>query len=66
MENNIKKYRKAKQISQDELAKKCNVTRQTINAIENNKYDPSLTLAIRIAQTLGVNIDELFIFKINN
>lgn len=66
MENNIKKYRKAKQISQDELAKKCNVTRQTINAIENNKYDPSLTLAIRIAQTLGIKIDEAFIFKTNN
>ncbi|OIK09969.1 helix-turn-helix transcriptional regulator [Bacillus sp. MUM 13] len=62
MENNIKKYRKAKQLSQDELAKHCNVTRQTINAIENNKYDPSLTLAIRIAKILGIKIDEAFIF----
>ncbi|MGG3421893.1 helix-turn-helix transcriptional regulator, partial [Heyndrickxia faecalis] len=46
MQNNIKKYRKKKQMSQEELAKKCNVTRQTINAIENSKYDPSLRLAV--------------------
>jgi len=63
MENNIKKYRKAKQMSQEELAKKCNVTRQTINAIENNKYDPSLSLAVKIAQCLEISIDTAFIFN---
>ncbi|MEZ0118386.1 UNVERIFIED_ORG: putative transcriptional regulator [Heyndrickxia coagulans] len=62
MQNNIKKYRKKKQMSQEELAKKCNVTRQTINAIENSKYDPSLRLAILISQILEVRINELFIF----
>ncbi|AVD57530.1 MULTISPECIES: helix-turn-helix transcriptional regulator [Heyndrickxia] len=62
MQNNIKKYRKKKQMSQEELAKKCNVTRQTINAIENSKYDPSLRLAVLISQILEVRIDELFIF----
>lgn len=49
-------------MSQEELAKKCNVTRQTINAIENSKYDPSLRLAILISQILEVRINELFIF----
>ncbi|AEP00744.1 transcriptional regulator, XRE family [Heyndrickxia coagulans 36D1] len=49
-------------MSQEELAKKCNVTRQTINAIENSKYDPSLRLAVLISQILEVRIDELFIF----
>ena len=39
-------------ISQEELAKQCHVTRQTINAIENNKYDPTLALAFNLAQSL--------------
>ena len=45
MKNNIKELRTAKKISQQELADRCHVTRQTINAIENEKYDPSLQLA---------------------
>jgi putative transcriptional regulator len=61
MENNIRELRKAKGISQEELAKFCGVSRQTINAIENNKYDPTLKLAFQLANTLGVTVDELFI-----
>ncbi|EGQ26401.1 DNA-binding protein, partial [Sporosarcina newyorkensis 2681] len=38
-----------------------NVSRQTINAIENNKYDPSLQLAFNLAKTLGVTVDDLFL-----
>lgn len=49
-------------MSQEELAKQCNVTRQTINAIENNKYDPTLALAFNLAQSLYSTVDELFIF----
>jgi putative transcriptional regulator len=49
-------------MSQDELAKVCGVSRQTINAIENNKYDPSLTLAFQLAAELGATVDELFLF----
>ncbi len=41
MENRIREKRKEMKISQEELAKKCGVSRQTINAIENNKYDPT-------------------------
>ena len=61
MRNVIKEYRENKGISQGKLADLCNVSRQTINAIENNKYDPSLQLAFDLARTLGVRIDELFL-----
>ncbi|KIL74755.1 helix-turn-helix transcriptional regulator [Bacillus badius] len=61
MENKIKEYREKSGLSQGKLAEKCNVSRQTINAIENNKYDPSLQLAFDIARTLKVTMEELFI-----
>lgn len=48
MENIIRKRRKELGLSQEELAKKCGVSRQTVNAIENNKYDPTLSLASRL------------------
>lgn len=60
MQNRIKKYREKKGIFQGKLADLCNVSRQTINAIENNKYDPSLQLAFNLAKTLGVTVDNLF------
>lgn len=60
MENSIRERRKEKGISQEELAGKCGVSRQTVNAIENNKYDPTLTLAFHLAQELGTTVDELF------
>ena len=52
--------RKSLGLSQEELAKACGVSRQTINAIENNKYDPTLALAFHLAKTLGTTVDELF------
>lgn len=52
-----------KGLSQEELARKCKVSRQTINAIENDKYDPSLPLAFTLSKVLGLSIEELFIFK---
>ena len=61
MKNNIKELRTAKKISQQELAGRCNVTRQTINAIENEKYDPSLQLAFALAKNLNTTVDKLFI-----
>lgn len=63
MKNNIKELRKLKNLSQEELAKLCNVSRQTINAIENDKYDPSLQLAFDLAATLKSKVDDLFIPK---
>lgn len=61
MENHIQTLRKAKGLSQDNLAKKCSVSRQTINAIENNKYDPTLNLAFKLAQELETTVDQLFL-----
>ena len=61
MKNNIKELRTAKKISQQELADRCNVTRQTVNAIENEKYDPSLQLAFDLAKNLNTTVDKLFI-----
>lgn len=61
MRNVIREKRKQKGISQDELAKKCGVSRQTVNAIENNKYDPTLALAFSLAGELGATVDKLFI-----
>ncbi|EHQ87578.1 helix-turn-helix transcriptional regulator [Desulfosporosinus youngiae] len=61
MENKIKEYREKNSLSQVKLAELCNVSRQTINAIENNKYDPSLQLAFDIARVLGTAMEDLFI-----
>ncbi len=58
--NTIRERRKEKGISQEELAKRCGVSRQTVNAIENNKYDPTLALAFKLAQELKTTVDELF------
>jgi len=63
VENSIRELRKNKDISQEDLAKKCKVSRQTINAIENNKYDPTLALAFKLAKELHTTVDELFISK---
>ncbi|MED2865897.1 helix-turn-helix transcriptional regulator [Bacillus thuringiensis] len=58
--NNVKQYRKSEGLSQLELAKKVNVARQTINLIENNKYNPSLALCIELAKTLKTDLNSLF------
>ncbi|NHC43214.1 helix-turn-helix transcriptional regulator [Bacillus sp. MM2020_1] len=63
MDNHIRYLRKIKKLSQDELAQLCNVTRQTINAIENNKYDPTLSLAFELANRLNTTVDELFVYN---
>lgn len=60
MDNQIRALRKALGLSQEELAKACGVSRQTINAIENNKYDPTLSLAFRLARELEMTVDGLF------
>ena len=60
MDNGIHTRRKELGLSQEELARQCGVSRQTVNAIENNKYDPTLSLAFRLAKILGLTVDELF------
>lgn len=60
MQNCIRELRRQKGISQETLAKACGVTRQTVNAIENNKYDPTLALAFALARELDTTVDALF------
>ena len=60
MENQIRARRKALGLSQEELARRCGVSRQTVNAIENNKYDPPLALAFHLAKELETTVDQLF------
>lgn len=62
MENQIRSLRKQQRLSQDDLAQLSYVTRQTINAIENDKYDPSLSLAFKLAEILEVTMEQLFIY----
>ncbi len=60
MKNILKVLRAEKDWSQADLADKLNVSRQTINAIETEKYDPSLPLAFKIAKLFGKKIEEIF------
>jgi putative transcriptional regulator len=60
MKNNIRVNRATKKISQDDLAKLVGVSRQTINAIENNKYYPSLELGLKLSKILKCSVNELF------
>ncbi|CAJ1225076.1 helix-turn-helix transcriptional regulator [Levilactobacillus zymae] len=60
MQNTIASRRKQRKLSQADLAALTAVTRQTINAIENDKYDPSLSLAFKLAAVLETTVDELF------
>lgn len=61
VENRLKHYRETKGWSQGELARRLGVSRQTINAVETDKYDPSLPLALRMARLFDVPVPELFI-----
>jgi putative transcriptional regulator len=59
----IKELRARYDLTQDDLARKVGVRRETILYLEKGKYNPSLLLAYQIAQTLKTTIDELFIFE---
>lgn len=67
MKNKLKVYRAMHDLTQEVLADKLRVTRQTIIAIEKGKYDPSLELAFKIAELFDVKIEDVFLYKeINN
>nr|WP_315085344.1 helix-turn-helix transcriptional regulator [uncultured Lachnoanaerobaculum sp.] len=63
MKNNLDKLRKLKGLTQEEFAKELKVSRQTVSAIENGKYNPSLDLAFDIALYFNKTIEELFIYE---
>lgn len=63
MQTKIQEYRKARKVTQSELAEAVDVTRQTIISLENGRYRASLVLAHKLAQFFEVSIEELFIFN---
>ena len=60
MRNDLPELRRAAGLSQAELARLLKVSRQTVNAIETGRYDPSLPLAITIARQFGHSVEEIF------
>jgi len=63
MKNRIKEFRARYDLTQEDLARKINVRRETIVFLEKGKYNPSLKLAHDVAKALKTTIDELFIFE---
>ena len=61
MRNRLKVLRAERDWSQQDLAERLKVSRQSVNAIETGKYDPSLPLAFRIADLFGLSIEEIFL-----
>ena len=63
LKTNLDKLRKLKGLTQEEFAKELKVSRQTVSAIENGKYNPSLDLAFEIALYFNKTIEEIFIYE---
>ena len=63
MKNKLEEIRKLHQISQDDLAIRLGVSRQTISSLENGRYNPSILLAFKIAKEFNLKIEEIFIYE---
>lgn len=63
MKNKLKVFRAIKNMTQEQMADKLGVSRQTINAIESNKYLPSLNLAFKMANLFNTKIEDIFIYE---
>jgi putative transcriptional regulator len=63
MKNRLRDLRTSKGMTQEDLAEIIGVSRQTINAIEKEKFDPSLPTAFRLANLFGLNIEEIFSYE---
>ena len=63
MKNKLKVYRAMHDLTQEALADKLRVTRQTVISIEKGKYDPSLELAFKIAELFDVTIEDVFLYE---
>ena len=63
IKTNIKTYRTIKELTQEDLANRVGVRRETIMRLENAKYNPSLELAVKISKKLDATIEELFYFE---
>lgn len=58
--NRVRRYRRLHDVTQEELAERVGVTRQTIISIEKGRYNPSVGLALRLADVFGVSVEDLF------
>lgn len=65
MKNRIEAIRKERGLRQDELAAMLEVSRQTISSLENGRYNPSITLAFKLAHLFEMQIEEIFIYEEN-
>lgn len=63
MKNKLEEIRKQHGITQEELAEKLEVSRQTISSLENGRYNPSILLAFKIAKVFGLSVEEVFIYE---
>ena len=63
LKNRLEEIRKERGIKQEELALSLGVSRQTIGSLENGRYNPSITLAFKIARYFGMTIEEIFIYE---
>lgn len=63
MKNKLEQIRKDREITQEELANILEVSRQTVNSLENGRYNPSIVLAFKIAKFFGLQIEEIFIYE---
>ena len=63
LKNKIEEIRKEKGIRQEDFAKSMGVSRQTISSLENGRYNPSITLAYKIAKYFEMTIEEVFVFE---
>ena len=61
MKNKLRELRASRDWLQSDLAEKLGVSRQTVNAIETEKYDPSLPLAFKVARLFGLQIEDVFV-----
>jgi putative transcriptional regulator len=64
MKNKVKVYRAMHDLTQEDLARKLGITRQTILSIEKEKYDPSLELAFKMASLFEVTIEDIFTYEV--
>lgn len=63
MRNRVEAFRKERGLSQEELARTLEVSRQTISSLENGRYNPSIQLAFKIARYFEKTIEEIFIYE---
>lgn len=62
MENRLRELRELKNLTQEDIAEKVGVSRQTIISLEKGKYNPSIILAYRLSKIFGLSIEDIFIF----